>query len=444
MSIDTLCAQRKQYQLYNKPPIRYTPSNPYPNSTQDQLNMRRKVEILKYNKNSTQGSQLTKKEKYAQMVNGNYNLSRVVCPNDKLIPVLSTASGIPGPAMYLVEDVDVPLYNYAQNTNAYGDQLQEDDDEWTLNIDTNQLILSEYESNQLILSDQTHTTFCNLIIRPLIKQPSITYTLQTPVLFRLQGIGMHSATNGSTITATITPTNSTDVNSFLTTYNGNPVANNKSSVTTFLQNDSIKFTLSAPPNESTYNYFCEAYVGLVEFSNILLNTSPGFVYDFKFNYIINYTITNNTNEDIMSEDSSDYVTNFELYINLGTGSQLKTTPDSLLTVGAGLTDTITTGIYTDLITTTSGNGSGAILTVVASIVTTNPEITSVTVTTAGTGYAVGDTLTIAAATLAATGRSTDLVFTLIANNLNEQATENCTITTDLTNLPDKKITFTSA
>jgi precorrin-6B methylase 1 len=110
-----------------------------------------------------------------------------------------------------------------------------------------------------------------------------------------------------------------------------------------------------------------------------------------------------------------------------------------------LTDTITAGTYTDLVTTTSGNGSGAILTVVASIVdsdvSTIPEITSVTVTTAGTGYAVGDTLTVTAATLAATDRSTDLVFTLIANNLNEQATENCTITTDFADLPDKKIVF---
>jgi hypothetical protein len=395
--------------------------------------MRRKVEILKYKKNSTQGSQLTKKEKYTQMVNGNYNLSRIVCPDDFKIPVLSTASGIPGPAMYLVEDDNVPLYNYAQNTNAYGDQLQEDDDEWTLNIDTNQLILSE----------QTHTTFCNLIIRPLIKQPYTTYTLQTPVLFRLQGIGMPSSTNGSTIIATITPTKSTDDNSFLTTYNGNPVAKNKSSETTFLQNNSIELNLIPSSGSSTYNYFCEAYVGFVQISKISLNTSPGFVYDFKFNYIVDYTIKDN-NGDTISADSSDYVTNFELYINLGAGSQLKTTPDSLLTVGAGLTDTITAGTYTDLVTTTNGNGSGAILTVVASIVTTNPEITGVTVNTAGTGYAVGDTLTVTAANLAATGRSTDLVFTLIANNLNEQATENCNITTSFTNLPDKKITFTGA
>ena len=290
--------------MYNKPPIRFTPSNPYPTFTQDQLNMRRKVEILKYKKSSTQGSQLTKKEKYTQMVNGNYNLSRVVCPDDFKIPVLSTASGIPGPAIYLVEDKEVILYNYVKNTNAYGDQVIEDDEQWLLNIDT----------NQLILSGQTHSTFCNLIIRPLIKQPYTTYTLQTPVLFRLQGIGMPFATNGFTIIAKIIPANFSDDNSFLTTYNGNPVANN-SSKTTFVSNNSITFTLDPPTGSSAYNYFCEAYVGLVEFSNILLNTSPGFVYDFKYNYIVDYTIKDN-NGDTIFANSSDYVTKFELYINL--------------------------------------------------------------------------------------------------------------------------------
>ena len=304
-TIADLCLQRTQYQLYNKPPIRFTPANPYSTSnfTQDQINMRRKVEILKYTKNSTQGTPLTKKEKYAQLVNGNYNPARVVCPTDKYIPVLSTASGIPGPAIYLVEETDVPLYNYAQNTNGYGDQIQEEDEQWLLNIDT----------TQLILSGQNHSKFCNLIIRPFIKYPYTTYTLQTPVLFRLQGTGMPSTTNGSTITATITPTNSSVDNSFLTTYNGNPVAKNNSSVTTFLQNDpiSITFTLDPTTSSSTYNYFCEAYVGLVQFSNILLNTSPGFVYDFNFNYIVTYNITDDTTDnDILNNIQ------FELYINL--------------------------------------------------------------------------------------------------------------------------------
>ena len=166
-------------------------------------------------------------------------------------------------------------------------------------------------TNQLILSGQDHTTFCNLIIRPLIKQPYTSFTLQTPVLFRIRGIGIPSNTNGSTITATITPTNGiNNNNSFLTTYNGNPVANN-SSETKFLQNNSIELNLIPSSDSSSYNYFGEAYVGLVEFTNIALNTSPGFVYDFKFNYIVDYTIVNDTvNNDIANNIQ------FELYINL--------------------------------------------------------------------------------------------------------------------------------
>jgi hypothetical protein len=307
-TITDLCNQRKQYLLFNKPTIRYTPPNPYPDYTQEQLNMRRKVEILKYNKNSTQGPLLTKAQKLSQMLKRTSNLTRLVCPNDKNIPVLSTASGIPGPPIYLVEDDNVPLYKYAQNTDVYGEQVTDDDDEWKLNT----------ISNQLILSAQDHTTFCNLIIRPIIKQPYTNFTLQTPILFRLQGINIPSSANESTITIAITPTNNTTSNSFLSTYNGNPIANNNCE-TKFLQNNtnndnnSIELTLnlSPPADSSTYNYFCEAYVGLVEFSNILLNTSPGFVYDFKYNYIVDSTVTNDTiNNDIKNNIQ------FQLYINL--------------------------------------------------------------------------------------------------------------------------------
>ena len=300
--IDALCSQRKQYQLFNKPPIRYNPPNPYPEFTQEQLNMRRKVEILKYKKNSTQAPQLTKSQKLSQMLKRTSNLTRIVCPSDKYIPVLSTASDIPGPPVYLVEDDNVPLYKYAQNTDVYGEQIEVDDDEWNLNV----------ISNQIISSTQYHTTFCNLIIRPLIKQPYTTFTLQTPVLFRLQGIGLPSSTNGSIIVPTITPTNNTNNNSFLTTYNSNPVSNNSSSITTFLHNNSISTTLNAPSTDS-YNYFCEAYVGLVEFSNISLNTSPGFVYAFKFNYIVDYKDGNGekiTDTDILNNIQ------FQIYINL--------------------------------------------------------------------------------------------------------------------------------
>ena len=303
--VDNTCEQRKLYQLNNIPPIRYTPSNPYPKFTQDQLNMRRKVEILKYKKGATKGSQLTKAEKYAQLTNPNYKVSKVVCEADHKIPVSSRSSGIPGPTIYLVEDKAVVLYNYAKDTNAYGELVFEDDEQWILNI----------INNQLIISGQNHTKFATLIIRPPIKNPFTNYTLKTPVIFRIKGTGINSNTNGSNINIKIDPINSTNNNSFQVTYNGNSIASNINSTTTFLQNNSVSFDLNNAINSTTYNYYCEAYVGFIEFSNILLSTSSGFSYDFNFNYIISHTIKD-INGDIISANIQDYVTDFELYINV--------------------------------------------------------------------------------------------------------------------------------
>ena len=67
----TIDANRKKGLLFNVPPVRFTPISPYelnPSLTQYQLDMRRKVEILKYTKN-TVGS-MTKKQVFAQAIKG--------------------------------------------------------------------------------------------------------------------------------------------------------------------------------------------------------------------------------------------------------------------------------------------------------------------------------------------------------------------------------------
>ena len=99
-------------------------------------------------------------------------------------------------------------------------------------------------------------------------------------------------------------------------------------------------------------------------------------------------------------------------IAVSTNLGLVTTPNALLTSSTTLNDNIVAGTYADLGTTTNGNGIGAILSIVASGTTT---ITGVTVTTAGTGYAVGDTLTVNKDDIQ--GRTTDLVFTLNADDI---------------------------
>ncbi len=91
---------------------------------------------------------------------------------------------------------------------------------------------------------------------------------------------------------------------------------------------------------------------------------------------------------------------------------LVTSADALLAKITTNTTVITTGTQTGLATTSSGSGSGAILTVVASGTTV---VTGVTVTTTGSGYAVGDTLTVAAANI--DGSDADLVFTLEAADI---------------------------
>jgi hypothetical protein len=73
------------------------------------------------------------------------------------------------------------------------------------------------------------------------------------------------------------------------------------------------------------------------------------------------------------------------------------------------------GIYTNVaLHTTGGSGSSA----VATVKTSETDVTGVTVTTDGSGYAIGDTLTISGNDI---GRSADLVFTLVSDDLNSNA-----------------------
>jgi len=85
--------------------------------------------------------------------------------------------------------------------------------------------------------------------------------------------------------------------------------------------------------------------------------------------------------------------------------------DSVNSSPNGLPGIIVNGTYTELETTTNGNGIGATLTVVAF----DNAITSVTVDFPGTGYMIGDTLTVDNSLLA--GRSDDLIFTLQSDDL---------------------------
>jgi hypothetical protein len=144
-------------------------------------------------------------------------------------------------------------------------------------------------------------------------------------------------------------------------------------------------------------------------------------------------VTSSTKTEVVFYDQQHYTIDFTNGIFSGTGikniygnigdeisgefdisvsTQLSIVENALLTSGADLGNTITAGTYENLATTTNvgGSGTGAILTVVA----TTDLIISVTVTNIGSGYAAGDTLTVAHGDIP--GRTTDLIFTLTENS----------------------------
>jgi hypothetical protein len=316
--VNAICEQRKQFQLFNIPPIRLEVISPYPAFTQEQLNMRRKTEILKYNKNSTQGPRLTQKQKLAATFRGGYNAARVVCPSDYNIPVLTTAAGVPGPPIYLVEDPNVPLYNYVKDTNAYAENNYEDNTQWIFTTNT----------NQLCPNNNTYIEIAKLIIRKPIQQSYTQFTYQTPVLFRLKGTALPANCAGSIISATIDPT----LLKFQVLYNTTAVPNNLQLTSRFLHlnysngvgtdynNLPIAAQLSPPLGTTgTFNYFCETYVGILEISGIILTTSPGFVYGFNINYILNKNALSplsNQFDKSIAEQNIREKTVFELYANI--------------------------------------------------------------------------------------------------------------------------------
>mgnify|MGYP000150019675 FL=1 len=69
------CNQRQLFLMgiASLPKNRIEMVSPYPNFTESQLNMRRKVEILQHTKNSSKGDQQSKSQKFARSINKNAN-----------------------------------------------------------------------------------------------------------------------------------------------------------------------------------------------------------------------------------------------------------------------------------------------------------------------------------------------------------------------------------
>ena len=375
-ALKSICQQRAKQLSFNTPLPRYEVISPYNGIyNQQQLDMRRKAEILKYSNNSssTKTNNLSKSQKWSQIVKGNansqignfpsitvttldylgkYNTIIITYPdtlqsipttqyiidgygnsilnptalqivgnngyfnvyiirgsqsldcNKNLILTPTSACDVPGPVTYLIDDDSVPLYNYATKVNSYSyDSTTIKDAKWLFN-----------PTSDILLTNGENTNVLSLLITDKIDQSSYNFTLQIPFSMYVTGtnisanliydsinnklpdpsyfpnayIGLQSIHfgvnyNNKAVSFESSPkielfTNGSET---LTSTNGTYLMNNQYSLQFDISfNEQIDKNAPLGPVSTTDSYTAKLYTGVISISNIILLTSPGFVYDF--------------------------------------------------------------------------------------------------------------------------------------------------------------------
>ena len=276
-NISTICEQRRLKMLFNMPPTRFTPVSPYTYNTNGQLqftkrqlDMRRKVEILKHDKSSTQGNRPTKKEQWAHMNSRKYSIRKTVgnlvsldgatvasSVDCSTVATSSKKADVPGPAVELQLDKSVPLYNYGAPTRTYG------------NLDESNDAMFEVSANgdNKTYYDNVYGFFAFLKIMNTIDETSKNFTIKMPFsLGYSKNTGVSAATN---ITGTIsvkTPTENTTKLYF-------------SGVETNSGTHSYSVDISSAFFSSSPNETVETVAGTITISNIFVDTQPDYFYE---------------------------------------------------------------------------------------------------------------------------------------------------------------------
>jgi hypothetical protein len=281
--ITNACNQRKIQMLYNIPPSRYDVKSPYNefSFTQRDYDMRRKIEILKYegNKTNTKTNMLTKKERWSQIVNSKIqpkilptNTKIFDCSLDDYIPTPTSSCNIPGPITYLVYNKNVPLYNYKVN-NFYSIINKNDLENWQYFI-----------NNDIIFSNGINTKLMTLYIKPNVELYSYTYSFSIPIGFYVFGTNINTSLLNNDIAINDISLNIDSIE--LSVYYNDVKVKLEKSVIIQPQDISMNYNLSLTSTvnrDVSYNII--SYLGTLNVSNLYLFTEPGYIYDIylKFN-----------------------------------------------------------------------------------------------------------------------------------------------------------------
>lgn len=266
----------KNSRLFNVPPFRYTPVSPYNGTvTQFDLDMRRKAEVLKYNKNAN--GKFTQKQLWKQSVSGSlqrrtYSQSLIQnilaggqCEDLSMRPTPTSSSGVPGPVMNLYYDPSINLYNYSTSPNVYASENYEERDMWLVKSDEDILSI-----NPIVFT---------LNIRRPIDKSVYNFSFSVPVALYVYGSSLgHTGSPdvSGNFTALVT------ISSISVNYGGQPIIINQPTI------DYTNLTQTVVGKTNTYNtagsFNGAIYLGSISVSNLILLTNKDNTYDVIFNY----------------------------------------------------------------------------------------------------------------------------------------------------------------
>jgi len=308
MSVDVsgICLQRRKQMLFTIPPVRLEKTSPYNNYTKQQLDMRRKAEILQYSGNAqaSKGNNLTKKQKMAQILSGKYQNSNYPgtivqevtevrneifdisenvysyktitsnvdtnCNNSQIIYSPTSSSDVPGPSMLLYKDDSIPLYNYKNNVEALAFVNDEDTDEWRHHIDNNTFVIHNTSGNLFTLGIQYG-----------IQNPQYSYNFQIPYGIFIRGFSTGAINATYDLSLSLSTINPFDISVL---YNDGDIIdlNTGSTLVPNVSYTDSSFNvrlLDTSFNQSNVSFQAVVHGGTVQVSNINVFTERGFVYD---------------------------------------------------------------------------------------------------------------------------------------------------------------------
>lgn len=312
-----LLSQKIQITYYNIPPPRLNTVSPYPRYTSEQLNMRRKVEILKYSgsQQNTKTNNPSKKQQFSNLVRNAGTSRRMsqyqinqgtnrVCMSDKLKPTSTTASDVPGKPMILQYDPDVPLYNYGNNSRTYSISIVPLESVYNAYTQNNIFIITDNTysliADEVIPSDEADYAYSgtigSFVIRgnPSENTHSFNISLPIAIWFNASIQSTPYATDGGKRRLPDTGDISLIIKiksiQIYVYYNDSNIKQVKVNIDD--TNSSLFANVVCDLRTTTSLFYAIKYVGMLEISNLILQTPPQTVYTFK--YVVNYSYNSQT------------------------------------------------------------------------------------------------------------------------------------------------------